>query len=100
MGLVAAQAILVGHSLAVGLMALQALLEGCVFRMAFRTGEHRVLAWITLHLIALLLMAGEADRVGCGTAICDVYLQGIVGVVAVYAFFDFVVGFVSRVVAH
>ena len=92
MGLMATQAILVCHSRTVGLMTGKTFLVSCMFGVALSASKFGVKARVTLHLFALLVVAGETDRIDCGAAISDIDLQGVMGIMAGNAFFYLVMG--------
>jgi len=81
-------------------MALKTLLGGCMLGMAFGASEFGVKARITLHLLTLLIVAGEADRIDGDAAIGDVDLHGVVGIVTIDALCHLVVGLGFGIMAH
>lgn len=99
-GLMATQAILICHSFTVRFMAGETFLVGCMFGVALSTSEFGVKARITFHLFALLVVAGDADRVNRGAAISNIDLQGVVGVVTTDAIFYYIVGLGFGIVAQ
>jgi hypothetical protein len=62
-------------------VALQALLEGGVLRVAFGAAQLGVLAGIVFELFSLLVVAGDTDRIDLDSGSGETDLQGRVGVV-------------------
>ena len=99
MGLMATQTILIYHSRTVRLMTGETLLVSRMFGVTFGTTELGVKARITLHLLTLLIMTGEADRFDRDAAISNIDLQGVVGMMTTDALSYLVVGLCTGIMA-
>jgi len=99
MGLVTAQAALIGHFLCMSVVTLHALCRLTMGHMTFFTVQSSMFTRMGFHFLALIRVAGETDSlhlINCG----KIHLQRIVGMVARRTIFKCVVQLVFPPMAY